>query len=165
MIGGRSDGGAPAPPLPLWLVLAVALPGLVGAVCGVLWLLAAATGLLPGGDRRALTLSEAMAISSHADVAILLRNGADPNALARVRASLVGNRESLMTPLEAATASVRTGPIPQLMEAGATIDEHNYPVLWCAAIVRRNRDMIQFLELQHRSGQSPIDCATVRPLW
>jgi hypothetical protein len=69
-----------------------------------------------------------------------------------------------MTPLEAATAAIRTGPLQMLVESGATIDEHNYPVLWCAAMARHNQDMIRLLE-SRRSRQSPIDCTAVRTLW
>jgi hypothetical protein len=69
-----------------------------------------------------------------------------------------------MTPLEAATGSIRTGPLQLLVEAGATIDDHNYPVLWCSAMARHNQDMIRLLESQF-SRHSPVDCAAVRTLW
>jgi hypothetical protein len=69
-----------------------------------------------------------------------------------------------MTPLEAATAAIRTGPLQLLIEGGATIDDHNYPILWCSATARHNRDMIRLLELR-RPRQSLIDCAAVRTLW
>lgn len=162
-----TDGGERGSPSwpPLWLALAAALPGLIGAACGVLWLLGAAAGLPAGADSRTLTLSEAMVVASHADVIRLLHSGADPNAPSHVRAGLVGIREHSVTPIEAATASIRTGPIRQLMEAGARIDEQNYPVLWCAATVRRNQDMLRFLASQHPPGPSPLDCSTVRALW
>ena len=164
MIADPEERGPLAFPPPVWLVLAVALPAILGAICGVVWLLAAAAGFPRAADGRTLTLPEAAAIASHADVARLLRSGVDPNAPSRVRAGLVGNRERMMTPLEAATASIRTGPLRLLVEAGATIDDDNYPVLWCSAMARHNQDMIRLLESRH-SRQSPIDCAAVRTLW
>jgi len=162
MIGDREERTT-SPPL-VWLVLAVALPAVLGSLCAVLWLLGAAAGLPPSADGRTLTLPEAAAIASHADVARLLRSGADPNAPSRVRAGLVGSRERVMTPLEAATGSIRTGPLQLLVAAGATIDDHNYPVLWCSAMARHNQDMIRLLESRF-SRHSPVDCAAVRTLW
>ena len=164
MIADREEQAPLGSPPPVWLVLAVALPAVLGAIFGVLWLLGAAAGFPRGADGRTLTLPEAAVIASHADVARLLRSGGDPNAPSQVRAGLVGNRERVMTPLEAATASIRTGPLQLLVEAGATIDDHNYPVLWCAAMARHNQDMIRLLESRH-SRQSPIDCTAVRTLW
>src|SRR5882762_3969961 len=160
MIADPEERGPLAFPPPLWLVLAVALPAILGAVCGVVWLLAAAAGFPRAADGRTLTLPEAAAIASHADVARLLRSGVDPNAPSRVRAGLVGNRERMMTPLEAATASIRTGPLQLLVEAGATIDDDNYPVLLCSAMARHNQDMIRLLESRY-SRPAPIDCAAV----
>ena len=164
MIGDPDERTPLAFPPPAWLLLAVALPAALGALCAVLWLVGAAAGFPRGADGRTLTLSEAAAIASHADVARLLRSGVDPNAPSRVRAGLVGNRERVMTPLEAATAAIRTGPLQLLVEAGATIDDHNYPVLWCSATAHHNQDMIRLLE-SRRSNRPPLDCAAVPTLW
>ena len=164
MIADPDEQAPLACPPPVWLLLAVALPAVLGAMCAVLWLLGAVAGFPRGADGRTLTLSESAAIASHADVARLLRRGVDPNAPSRVRAGLVGNRERVMTPLEAATAAIRTGPLQLLVDAGATIDDHNYPVLWCSAMARHNQDMIRLLESRH-SNKAPVECATVRTLW
>ncbi len=146
------------------LLLAIVVPPVVWVVFRVVWLAAAAAGLPRGFDGRTMTLSEAAAIASYADAARLLRSGVDPNVPSRLRAGIVRNRESTMTPLEAATGAVRTGPIQMLVEHGAMIDARNYSVLWCAAVARRNSDMLRFLE-SRRLNQSTIDCATVRALW
>jgi hypothetical protein len=143
---------------------AVALPGLAWVVFSVLWVAGAVLGIPGGFDGRSMTLTEAAAVASHADVARLLRGRADPNAPARLRAGLVRNNEATMTPLEAATASIRTGPVQMLVDRGARIDERNYAVLWCGAMTRNNRDMLRFLQEQ-RPNTSPIDCTHVRPLW
>jgi hypothetical protein len=147
-----------------WFLLAIAVPPTAWVLFCVVWLAAAAVGLPRGFDGRTMTLSEATAVASYADAARLLRSGADPNAPARVRAGIIRNRESTMTPLEAATGAIRTGPVQMLVEHGAMIDARNYSVLWCGAVARRNNDMLRFLE-SRRLSQSAIDCATVRALW
>jgi hypothetical protein len=149
---------------PEWLVLAVAVPPAVWVVFCIVWLAAAAVGLPRGFDGRTMTLSEAAAISSYADADRLLRSGVDPNAPSHLRAGIIRNRESTMTPLEAATGAIRTGPVEMLVEHGAMIDARNYSVLWCGAVARRNNDMLRFLE-SRQLNQPAIDCATVRALW
>jgi len=148
-----------------WLVLAVALPAAGWVVLTIAWLAGAAAGFPSGFDGRTMTLTEAAAIASYADADRLLRGGADPNARLHLRAGLIRNRESTMTPLEAATGAIRTGPVQMLVDRGARIDDQTSPVLWCAAVARRNQDMLRFLESRRQSSLSSIDCATVRPLW
>ena len=147
------------------LVLAIVVPPVLWGACSVIWLAAAAAGLPRGADGRTLTLTEAAAIASHADVARLLRSGADPNAMSRLRAGLVRNDERVMTPLEAATRAIRTGPLQLLAGAGARIDEGTYPVLWCAATTGRNQEMLTFLDARRSAKPLQIDCATVRKVW
>jgi hypothetical protein len=143
---------------------AVALPAAVWVVFSAIWLAASVLGIPRGFDGRTMTLTEATAVASHADVARLLQGGADPNAPARLRAHLVRNNETTITPLEAATGAIRTGPVQMLVDHGAKIDETNYAVLWCAARARNNEDMIRFLESQ-RPYKAVIDCHAVRPVW
>ena len=143
---------------------AVALPATAWVVFCVVWLLLAALGVPSSLDGRSMTLTEATAVASHADAARLLDKGADPDARDRLRAGLVKNNESTMTPLEAATGAIRTGPVQMLVDHGATIDDTNYSVLWCAAKARNNEDMLRFLET-HRSGRTSVDCARARALW
>ena len=130
----------------------------------VIWLVLTALDVPNSFDGRSMTLTEATAVASYADTARLLEKGADPNARARLRAGLVKNNASTMTPLEAATGAIRTGPVQMLVEHGATIDDTNYPVLWCAATARHNQDMLQFLQT-HRPAGTSVDCARTRPLW
>jgi hypothetical protein len=143
---------------------AVALPAAAWVACSVIWLVAAVLDIPSGFDGRTMTLPEASAVASHADAERLLRRGADPNAPARLRAHLVRNNDTTMTPLEAATGAIRTGPVQMLVDHGAKIDEINYPVLWCAARARNNQDMIRFLESRDRY-QSAVDCDKVRHIW
>jgi hypothetical protein len=130
----------------------------------VVWMVLAAAGVPASFDGRSMTLTEAAAVASHADVARLLGGGANPNARTRLRAGLIKNNETAMTPLEAATGAIRTGPLEMLVDRGATIDDTSYAVLWCAAQTRSNEDMLRFLE-KHRPRATPIDCAHARTLW
>ena len=147
------------------LMLAVIAPVTIWLVVTIAWLAAAALGVQPGGDARSLTLSEATAVASHADVARLLAAGADPNGTYRVRANLVRNRELMLTPLEAATGAIRTGPLQMLIDHGARIDPATYPVLLCAAKARHNDDMLRLLERHLQSDVYAVDCANVRTIW
>ncbi len=142
---------------------ALVVPGAAWVVFCVLWLVCAALGIPGGFDGRSMTLTEASAVASHADAWRLLRDGADPNATARLRAGLVRNSEKMITPLEAATAAIRTGPVQMLVDRGARIDDRNYAVLWCGAVARNNQDMLRFLET--RRPPAPVDCRAVPPLW
>src|SRR6476646_9195588 len=76
---------------------AVALPAAAWVAVSVIWLAASALGIPRGFDGRTMTLTEATAVASHADVARLLQRGADPNTPARLRAHLVRNNETTMT--------------------------------------------------------------------
>ena len=144
---------------------AVALPAAVWVVFSAIWLAASVLGIPRGFDGRTMTLTEATAVASHADVARLLQSGADPNAPAHLRAHLVRNNDTTMTPLEAATGAIRTGPLQMLLEHGAEIDRTTFPVLWCAAKLRANGDMLRFLELHRPSTPVTIDCSRVRAVW
>jgi hypothetical protein len=144
-------------------IRAVVLPAAAWGLFCIMWLLLAALGIPASVDGRSMNLTEATAVASHADAARLLRDGADPNARARLRAGVVKNEEMMMTPLEAATGAIRTGPVQMLLDHGATIDQANYAVLWCGAKSRNNEDMLRLLE--SRRPAAPIDCRTVRVLW
>jgi hypothetical protein len=146
------------------LVLAAAAPAALWLAGGVIWIAMAAAGITPG-DGRTMTLSEAAAVASHADVARLLGAGADPNARARVRAHLVRNDERMLTPLEASTGAIRTGPLGMLVDRGARIDSSTYPVLVCAAQDRHNDDMLKLLQAHQPSDVLAVYCANVRSVW
>ena len=153
------------PVKPSRLVLAAAAPAAIWIVVTAAWLIASALGIQPGGRSTAMTLSEAVAVASHADVARLLAAGADPNGRYRVRANLVRNDERTLTPFEAATGAIRTGPLQMLFDHGARIDESTYPVLWCAANARHNDDMIRFLQVHLLTNVYAVDCGNVRKVW
>jgi len=148
-----------------WVWMAVALPASIWAVAMVVWLGGVVVGVPGAFDSRTMTLTEASAVASYADAYRLLEHDADPNAPARLRAGLVRNRADSMTPLEAATGAIRTGPVQMLIDHGAVIDSRTFPVLWCGAVSRRNQDIQRLLEAYRPPGQPSIDCASVRALW
>ena len=145
------------------MMLALAAPPLAWVVISAAWL-ALAAAAPRAFDGRTMSLAETMAVSSYADAERLLRSGADPNVPARLRPGIVDLHPHTMTPLEAATAAVRTGPVQMLVEHGAVINEENYAVLWCAARARRNQDMLQFLQARSPTHAS-IECSMIRRLW
>ena len=147
------------------LLLVTAGAAAIWLVLTIVWLAAAALGVQPGGDPKSLTLSEASAVASHADVARLLDAGADPNGTYRVRANLVRNDERMLTPLEAATGAIRSGPLQMLVDRGARIDAMTYPVLLCAAKARHNDDMLRLLDKHLQSDVYAVDCENVRKVW
>jgi ankyrin repeat protein len=144
---------------------AVASPAAAWTAFCVVWLVAAVFGVPSAFDGRTMTLPEAAAVASHADAARLLEAGADANARARVRAHLVRNDEKALTPLEAATAAIRTGPVQLLVDRGARIDDSNFAVLWCAAQARNNQDMVRFLRSRRASPAANVDCTRVASIW
>ena len=148
-----------------WPLLAAASgPAFAWIIVSAMWLAGAALGIPHAIDGGTMTLPEATAVASYADAARLLAAGADPNAAAKVRAGIVDLHVHTMTPLEAATGAVRTGPVQMLVEHGAVIDQHNFAVLWCAAEARRNLDMLRFLGPRRPNGAA-VECGTVRSLW
>src|SRR4051812_35076141 len=147
------------------LALAAAVPAAIWIAGCMVWLAMVAAGVPPGGNSRTMTLSEAAAVASHADVARLLAVGADPNAASRVRAHLVRNDERMLTPLEASTGAIRTGPLEMLVEKGARIDASTYPVLVCAAQARHNDDMLTLLQAHQPSDVLAVYCPSVRRVW
>jgi len=98
---------------------AAGLPGLALAIATVLWLLMAVGNRHPFWPIERQTLSEAVASRDFGEVARLLEEGHDPNALYAIRAGLVGESAVEMTPLEAAEAADLRELMPMLEYAGA----------------------------------------------
>lgn len=156
----------PIPVLAWWTTGAIAAPGVAAALWVVLVLLA--QGVAPSlVDGRTMTLPEAAALGSKADIVLHLRAGADGNAPGRVRRGVLREIDQRMTPLEASVAGLagdRRGVLRLIVDSGAVLDGSNYPVLWCLADYRRNRDALLFLQ-ESFPGTSPPDCASIRTPW
>lgn len=169
MTMARPHSASESVPLPVfarWMTGAVAGPALAAAgwVAFVLLAQVLAPSLVDG---RTLTLPEAAALGSEADIVRLVRAGADPNASARVRLGVLREIDQRMTPLEAGAAGRigdRDGVMRLLVEAGAALDDRSYPVVWCLADYRQNDDTLSFLQ-GHLPGATTPDCARVRTPW
>ena len=140
-----------------WLL---GLPGVGLAAVLASALLLAAGGLPPFTDPGRMTLAEAAALESDADVVRLLRAGVDPNAPAQVRRTRIRPVGGLMTPLEAAMTSRHVSVMDLLVEGGATLDAVRFPALWCVAASQRNADAQAWLRARV-SEPAPTDCSAI----
>jgi hypothetical protein len=150
-----------AAPSRLWLLLALAGPGLVLLTAAAVTLAAAALGVAePFAAPADLTLAEAAAIGDDADVLRQIRAGADPDAPAIVRRGMVSDTEFLLTPLEAATANAHAETIDLLVRSGAALDHDTARVLICLAQDKGEADIAALLT-RHVPGAAPV-CRDVR---
>jgi hypothetical protein len=147
--------------LPTLEALAVGLPGLVVAAAVLAVLLLRAVGAAPFTVPGPMTLSEAAALESDADVVRLLDAGADVNQPAHVRRTRIRAVHGTMTPIEAAMTSRHVSVMTLLANAGAQIGAAEVPVLWCIAESQRNPDAQAWLR-SRASGLVPADCNGVR---
>jgi hypothetical protein len=141
--------------------LVVGLPGAFGAVLVVVALVLRAGGLPLLAPTERMTLPEAAALESDADVVRLLRAGADVNQAAWVRRTRIRSVNAVMTPMEAAMTSRHVSVMTLLAEAGARIAAADVPVLWCLAGSQQNADAQAWLRARI-GGPFPTDCTSVR---
>ncbi|MGE0392008.1 MAG: hypothetical protein AB7I25_01935 [Vicinamibacterales bacterium] len=149
------------PQRPSVAALAIGLPGGLLAVVIALALLLRVIEVAPFSSAERMTLPEAAALESDADVVRLLRAGADPNRAERVRRTRIRAVNAAMTPLEAAMTSRHVSVMAYLVAGGARLGTAQMPVLWCLAVSQRNIDAQEWLRA--REGfEPPADCADVR---
>lgn len=141
--------------------LAIGLPGALVAVAVTAALLLYGGGLAPFAPAERMTLPEAAALESDADVVRLLNAGADVNQPAWVRRTRIRSVNATMTPIEAAMTSRHVSVMTLLADAGARITEADVPVLWCIAASQQNTDAQAWLR-SRADLASPPDCADVR---
>lgn len=133
--------------------LAIGLPGVIVAVVVVLSLGLQAAGVFPFEPAGQMTLSEAAALESEADIVRLLRTGASPNAQAWVRRTRIRAVGAALTPLEAAMTARHVSVMTLLVDNGAVLDARLLPGLWCLAASQQNRDAQGWL--RSRGGAEP----------
>jgi hypothetical protein len=121
-----------AGPAILWLALA--LVATVAAIVGY----TAATS-------QGLTLSEAAALRDRAELVRLIRAGGDARARSRVRGGIIREREYVLTPLEAATATQRGDVVELLVREGVPLDESSFPTVYCIAARSEFEDIVELL--------------------
>jgi len=135
----------------------VALPGLLLAAVAVI---VVAAGFRAFEPEPALTLSEAAALRDNADVVLLIREGADPNAPAAVRPAVLRSRTGVMTPLEAAVTARHIETAGLLMDLGASVRDDNFERLFCLATRSRIDDLITLITAR-LPDHGPVDCEAV----
>lgn len=135
-------------------------PGLIVAAVVVASLGLRAAGVFPFEPAGRMTLSEAAALESEADIVRLVRAGADPNARRWVRRTRIRAVGTELTPLEAAMTARHVSVMTLLAEHGAVVDAQNLPALWCLASSQHNPDALGWL--RSRGGAEPAGgCAAV----
>ena len=133
--------------------LALGLPGVMVALVIVVSLGLEAAGVFPFEPAGQMTLPEAAALESEADIVRLLRAGADPNAPARVRRTRIRAVGAALTPLEAAMTARHVSVMTLLVDNGAVLDARTLPGLWCLAASQQNHDALGWL--RGRGGAEP----------
>lgn len=136
------------------LGLVVALPGLLLAAVA---LAVMAIGLRAFEPDAPLTLAEAAALRDSADVVLLVRQGADPNAVAAVRPSVLPSRTGRMTPLDAALTARQVETARVLLGLGATVRADNFERLYCLATRSRIDDLITLITAR-MPDHDAVDC-------
>jgi hypothetical protein len=80
-------------------------------------------GAHPFWQWRPLTLSEAAAVRDAGEIGRLLELGNDPNARYPLRAGILYDEPSLLTPVQAARAAQRDEIVDLLVSAGARLED------------------------------------------
>ena len=143
------------------LAVVLAAPALVWLAAAGAIVIAALIGYRALAAPADLTLSEAAAIRDEAEVLRQIGAGADPNIPSRVRPGLIGDPEYLMTSLEAATVAGHLEVLQLLVRNGATVNESNFPVLYCLAQESDASDIVSFLQ-EHVPSGVVFECEGVR---
>jgi hypothetical protein len=101
-----------------------------------------------------LNLSEAAAARDEAEVLRLIGQGQDPNMPHDIRAGLLFDHTTRLTPLEAAVMSQRSSMVERLLANGAVMDAELWNRLRCLA---GGYEMPRFLD-QHRPAGVVMRC-------
>lgn len=144
---------------PLLIALATAAPALVWLAAAAVVLVAALGGYRALAILLDLTLPEAAALRDQAEVLRQIRHGTDPNEADRVRRGVIRDEEYLLTPLVAAAVNRHGGIVRLLVDNGAKLNDTNFAVLYCIALVKA-ADIVPFL-MEHAPVGAPADCESI----
>jgi hypothetical protein len=109
------------------LLLVAMLPAALLTVARAAFLVLSVWGLHPFWLWEPLNLAEAAALRDRGEVARLLAEGQDPNAVYRVRRRVVRDYAMQLTPIEAARATRREEIVQLLVDAGARLEPPRAP--------------------------------------
>jgi hypothetical protein len=147
--------------------LSLALAALPAFTLGVLtagMLLRALVGSHPHWRAEPVNLSEAAALRDQATVVQMIRRGEDPYLRREVRADLLFNDRTELTPLEAALASGRA----EIVEIILWSAPHPEPAVWnrvrCLAKLEGDGDSGEVLE-RYRPASAVLDCSGITKPW
>lgn len=104
------------------MLLVAMVPAATLAAARVVFLVLAAWGLHPFWMWQPLNLAEAAALRDRGEVARLLAEGADPNAVYLVRRGMIREQSMRLTPVAAARATRRDEIVQLLVDEGAAPD-------------------------------------------
>jgi hypothetical protein len=141
--------------------IAVGTPGCLLAVLSVIALIIAAFGEHPMWPHEPLNLAEAAITREEAEAVRLIEDGHDPNARYPVRAGLMFDRPTRLTPLEAAVARDDVPTLRQLLARGAAMDTAIWIRLRCSAPGERMPPVLDEL----RPAGATMQCAGVTAPW
>lgn len=143
---------------------ALAIPAAVVALLHALMLTAAVAGRHPFWQAHPINLSEAAALHDAGEVARLIGQGEDPNRRRDVRAGLIRDDASRLTPLEAAVAEDRPEIVALLLHHGALLEPDTWTGLHCLAGRSSAAGARSYLETV-RPPAASASCDGVAPPW
>jgi len=112
-----------------------------------------------------VTLAEAVVLSDYGTVLQLVSEGHDPNLPSRIRRGLLGPRDVVALPLEAAVANRRPDMLKYLLSRGARMDDVLRMRLACLASERGAERTVQFLLEADAGAHRELACDGVRVPW
>jgi hypothetical protein len=144
-----------------WLaVAAIAAGPLVVLAAIVLTLGGWAVGRMPWWPVPEVTLPEAVAMSDSGEALRLLRGGADPDAVATVRAGVITSETLALRPLEAAVVIRRAQMVDLLLREGAAVSEGPWrDSLICRAAAEGADDVVALLLVTGEESDPRDSCA------
>lgn len=143
---------------------AAAAPALVLTVWTIVVLLRGAAGAHPLWSVEPVNLSEAAALRDQATVVQLIANGEDPYARREVRADLLFNDRTELTPIEAAIAAGRTEIVELILFSAHPPSAGDWTHLRCLSELEGAKDINTVLD-RYRPESATLACDGVTRPW